>query len=255
MPPFPYKIIDLSHTLDETAPSWSGGCGFRQELKGDYQTLEAPPVQTLEEVVAAGHTVSFRVQQLKMHAGIGTHLDAPAHCIPGGMSVEQLPLADLISPCVVIDLSSKSHQDYQVSVEDIKEFEGKHGKISSGSFVIFHTGWEKFWTQAELYRNNHRFPSVSAEAALFLLEREIGGIGVDTLSPDTPANGYPVHAALLGAGKYIVENVAHAASLPPTGSFALALPLKIKGATEAPLRLIALVSVMKVGQESFCEKG
>lgn len=83
------------------------------------------------------------------------------------------------------------------------------------------------------------------EAAHFLLSRKIVGLGIDTLSPDRPDNGYPVHAALLGAGKYIIENIANADSLPSVGSFILALPIKIKEGTEAPIRLIALIDELK----------
>ena len=77
--------------------------------------------------------------------------------------------------------------------------------------------------------------------ALLLLERGIVGIGVDTLSPDTPESGYPVHKVLLGSGKYIIENIANSESLPIQGGFIMGLPLPIVNGTEAPLRLIALL--------------
>lgn len=67
------------------------------------------------------------------------------------------------------------------------------------------------------------------------------GLGIDTLSPDTEASGYPVHQAILGAGKYLVENVANADKLPPVGGFSLVMPIPTEGGTEAPIRLIGLV--------------
>lgn len=223
----PYKIIDLSHTLDECIPSWNGGCGFQHEIILDYSECTTD--------------VKFRVQRIKMEAGIGTHLDAPAHCIPEGVTIDQLPITDFNMPCVMIDVSEQAHERYRVSVDDIQSFEKKYGRIQPGSFVMIRTGWEKYWDQPEKYRNNHIFPSVSREAAEFLLERQIAGLGIDTLSPDRPEDGYPVHAALLGGGKYIVENAANLSELPPCGSFILALPLKIKDGTESPVRLIALL--------------
>jgi kynurenine formamidase len=66
-------------------------------------------------------------------------------------------------------------------------------------------------------------------------------LGIDTFSSDTGENGFPVHRAILGADKYLVENVANAELLPATGAKVLVLPPKIKDATEAPLRLIALI--------------
>jgi kynurenine formamidase len=225
----PYKIIDLTHTLDETIPSWSGSCGFQAEIKLDY--ADCPD------------EVKFRVQQIKMHAGVGTHIDAPAHCVQDDLTVDQLSLSNLIASTVVIDVSNLSHGRYSVTVKDIEGFEKSYGTIQPNSFVIIKTGWEQFWNEPQKYRNNHFFPSVSKAAAEFLLKRQIVGVGIDTLSPDRPEDGYPVHALLLGAGKYIIENVANLTELPPVGCFTLALPIKIKGATEAPIRLIGLIKI------------
>lgn len=223
---FPYHIIDLTHTLDEKIPSWTGKCGFHQEVKLDYDPTS---------------DISFRVQQLKMHAGIGTHIDAPAHCSLGKATIEQLNLNNLIAPCVMIDVSAQAHESYTVSLDDLALFEKKQGPIGPNSFVLIRTGWDQFWNQPERYHNNFLFPSVSKEAATFLLQRNIAGLGIDTLSPDRPDSDYPVHAAILGAEKYIIENVANSTSLPPTGSFILALPIKTRHGTEAPLRLVGLI--------------
>ncbi len=227
MTQFPYTIIDLTHTLDEHVPSWSGECGFFHETKCDYDDCDTD--------------VKFRVKHIKMNAGIGTHIDAPAHCIASSTTIDQLPLTDLIAPCVVIDVSKSAHERYSVSTDDIHMFEKTYGAIMPGTFVMIRTGWEKFWNQRDTYRNNHVFPSISADAVKLLLDRQIVGLGIDTLSPDRPEDGYPAHALLLGAGKYIVENAANLSSLPITNSFVLALPIKIKDGTEAPIRLIALL--------------
>lgn len=221
------QLIDLTHTLDASIPSWDAVCGFENTLQLDYS-----------DCVDA---VKFRVQRITMDAGIGTHLDAPAHCVPGGLTIDQLSSGDLQANCVVVDVSNKAHERYSLSVSDIENFEREHGKIPPSSFVLIRTGWDKFWAQPEKYRNHHVFPSVSLAAAQWLLERKIVGLGIDTLSPDRPEDAYPVHAALLGAGKYIIENVANAALLPPCGSRIFAFPIKIRGGTEAPLRLLAFV--------------
>jgi kynurenine formamidase len=82
---------------------------------------------------------------------------------------------------------------------------------------------------------------VSVEAARLLLERDIVGLRIDTLSPDSPHSKFAVHQLLLSNEKYIVENVANTDKLPPTGSWCLIAPLKIAGGTEAPVRLIGLI--------------
>lgn len=224
---FPYQVIDLTHTLKPKMPSWNGGCGFSHSIKLDYTDRDGE--------------LGFRVQQIKVHAGIGTHIDAPAHCIPNGATIAELELKDLISPCVVIDVKKSCHPRYSVTAKDITAHEQKFGTIPAGSLVIINTGWGIYWSDPAKYRNNLVFPDVTAEAAELLLQRGISGLGIDTMSPDRPEDGFPVHAAILGAGKYIVENVANIDQLPPVGSIALALPLKTIDGTEAPTRLIALV--------------
>jgi kynurenine formamidase len=224
---FPYKVIDLTHTISPDAPTWEGDCGFSHDIMLDYASCTTP--------------VKFRVQKFNMVAGIGTHIDAPAHCIPGGKTIDGLGLDELIVPCIVIDVSRRANESYLVTLDDIIAFEQSHGHIAEGCLVIIRTGWDQFWEQPEKYRNNLVFPSVINETAQYLLKRGIMGLGIDTLSPDRPDSGYPVHAALLGAGKYIIENVANTGMLPPTGSFVFVLPFKIKEGTEAPVRLIALI--------------
>lgn len=226
---FPYQLIDLTHRLSESSPSWSGSCGFRCESKLNYEDC------TTE--------VKFSVQQFKMHAGIGTHMDAPRHCVPEGRSVDELSLDELVLPCRLIDVSLHADAAYLVGVQDLLAFEAAHGVIPVGSFVMFKTGWGRFWDDAKQYRNDHCFPSIAKEAADFLLDRGVKGIGIDTLSPDCPPSGFPVHQAFLGADKYIVENAANLDALRPVGDFIMVMPMKIKDAAEAAVRLFALRAV------------
>jgi kynurenine formamidase len=136
---------------------------------------------------------------------------------------------------------SQATSTYSLQPNDIFEFEKRYGKITEGAFVIIYTGWGQYWALPQSYCNNHMFPSVSPQAANLLIERNIVGLGIDTLSPDRPGDGFQAHQILLGNGKYIVENVANAQQLPAVGSFTFALPIKTAGVTEAPIRLIGLV--------------
>lgn len=141
----------------------------------------------------------------------------------------------------MINLSTKVHEEYVVSDDDIKEYENNYGSVPENSFVIIYTGLEKYWPTPEKYRNNLIFPSISSEAAELLLRRNIVGLGIDTLSPDREGSHFPVHQIILGAGKYIVENIANANQLPAIGSIIIGLPLKIKDGTEAPMRLAGIM--------------
>lgn len=222
------KIIDLTHTLSPAIPTWDGSCGFEQQTVIDYADCTT--------------RTKFRVQKLCMSAGIGTHMDAPAHCIPNGRTIENIDLASLCSPCVVIDVRAQAHPEYSISTEDIERFEREHGIIKPGTLVAFNTGWDKHWHDQIAYRNEHIFPAICPKAADQLVARKIIGVAIDTLGVDRPSDDYPVHAILLGANIYIIENATHLDKLPPIGAHTIALPIKIAGGTEAPIRFIGLIS-------------
>ena len=221
-----FKFVDLTQPLTKTAPTWNGSCGFCIELKKDYDRI-------------------FRVQQLKMHAGVGTHMDAPSHRFPNGISIGEIPLEQLIVPLCILDVSHKVNADYEISAQDIKIYEKTHGIIDPHSFVIGFTGWSRYWTDAIQYRNldsegRMHFPAFSEESAELLLKRDVVGLGIDTLSPDCANQEYPVHRLILGAGKYITENIGDCSQIPPKGAYVISLPLRAEGCTECPIRIIAL---------------
>ena len=220
------NVVDLTHRLLPEIPTWDGSCGFELSIDTDYKDCTPPDL--------------FRTQKIKCGAGIGTHMDAPAHVKEGGLTIDNLNLQELITDCVVIDVSSLADAVYIIKPEVVENFEKESGEIKPNSFVIFYTGWDKRWGNKEKYINDHKFPSVDKATALLLLERDNAGLGIDTLSADTGANGFPVHQAILGADKYLVENIANAKDLPPTGAKSFVLPIKIKDGTEAPIRLVAL---------------
>src|SRR5262249_52760821 len=108
------------------------------------------------------------------------------------------------------------------------------------------TGWHKRWDKPSEYRNSDNngimhFPGFAPSTIEFLLERNVSGIGIDTLSPDGSNLDFPVHHLLLGAGKFIIENLTNLDELSPIGGYIIALPPKIKDATEANLRVVALL--------------
>ena len=221
------NYIDLTHTLSSEIPSWDGSCGFTLTSETDYKDCTPPDL--------------FKTQRIESRAGMGTHMDAPAHCVEGAITIEKLELKNLITDCVVVDVSNVANEAYLVMPSVIETFEKEHGTIPENAFVIFYTGWDKHWENSEKYRNDYKFPSIHADTAQLLLKRNISGLGIDTLSSDTGLNGFPVHRAILGAGKYLVENVANAKSLPPIGAKIFVMPIKVKDGTEAPIRLVAII--------------
>ena len=100
------------------------------------------------------------------------------------------------------------------------------------------TGWERFWNEPQKYRNKHIFPSVSADAANLLLQRGVAALSIDTLSPDSPEDGFNVHRIFLGNNKLLIENAANLDKMPSTGSYVMICPIKIKDGTEASTRVV-----------------
>lgn len=222
-----FKILDLTHPLTANVPTWDGSCGFCQEISKDYDRI-------------------FRTQNITMIGGIGTHIDAPSHRIQGGISIADIPLEQLIVPIHLIDVSKKSDSDYELSTVDLQNYEEEHGLIGSNSLVIGYTGWSRYWSDPVAYRNVNEkgqmhYPAFSAAAAQLLVKRNVAGIGIDTLSPDCQDQTYPVHKIILGAGKYIIENIADCSQIPSKGAYAIALPLRTEDGSESPIRLVGLV--------------
>lgn len=221
------KYIDLTHSLSENVPGWDSSYKFKLELSTDYSDCVAPDL--------------FRTQKIITPLSMGTHIDAPAHVVPGGRTIEQLSLNELIVNCCVVDVGQVVSENYVVMPEVVNNFEKKFGQIVNNSFVIFHTGWGQYWNNSEKYRNNYSFPSIHETTAELLLQRNITGLGTDTLSCDTGKVGFPTHRIILGADKYLVENLNNTHLLPAVGFEIAILPTKIQGATESPVRALAIL--------------
>jgi kynurenine formamidase len=229
------RIVDLTYTLNEKTPYWPGA---------NYQPFELRTIATLEK-----DGVLSKALTLPEH--LGTHIDAPNHFEADRPSVDQIPPADLFAPGVVIDISPLAEQDpdYTLSREDVTRWEEEHGEVPPKAVVLVQTGWARFWTNYDRYKNQDvrgtmHFPGVSAEAARFLVdERNVRGIGIDTLSID-PGNSreFPVHHVLNGATRYILENVARLDELPPRGFYLIIAPIKVETGSGGPTRIFAVMS-------------
>lgn len=221
-----HTLIDLTYPIDSSIPSWTGSCPFSYEIKMDYDQ-------------------GVRVMGYKCHACAGTHLDAPAHFIEGGATVADIPLEDLYAPLCVIDVSERCAPHVRITPDDLKAFEKAHGRVPVGAFVIGNTGWGRYWSDRDAFRNadaegKMHFPTFELKTVEILMERGIKGLGIDTLTPELE-EGFPMHHLLLGAGKYIVEMLANLDRLPAVGATILLLPLKVAEGAEAPVRAVAFI--------------
>jgi kynurenine formamidase len=232
------KILDLTHTLDQTTIFWPTESGF----KFHYEHYGMTPGRYF---YSSGYFDSPE------HGG--THMDAPLHFNRNGEPVNQVPLDHMIGPAAVIDFTARAATDPNatLSVADIRKYEAAYGRIPDGAIVVARSGWGKFWPNHKLYMGTDkpgdvaglRFPGFSAAAVSFLLKnRNVVAIAIDTASMDPGiSKDFPVHRLWLGANRPGFENLANADKLPPAGAIIFCAPIKIGGGTRAPARIFALL--------------
>ncbi len=242
------------------ASVFSGGAGRWVDLTHAFSSRSIYwPTDTLGfklEQLAHGHTAggwfysSYRYSAAE-HGG--THLDAPVHFAEGGWTNDQIPLASLVGPAVVVDVTSRVQPDYLLTVDDLTKWEAEHGRVPKGAIVLVRTGWDARYQDRAAYLGTAlrgpdavaqlHFPGVSAEAAQWLVDnRTIAALGIDTPSVDYGQSAdFRAHVILYKKNIPGFENVANLATLPPVGGFVVALPMKIEGGSGGPLRIIGYV--------------
>jgi kynurenine formamidase len=189
----------------------------------------------------------------------GTHIDAPFHFAEGKKTVDQLTPADLIGPAIKIDVSDKAaaNRDYLISVDDIQKWETANGRIPDQTIVLLQTGFAKYWPDKKQYLGTDQrgdeaakdlhFPGLAPEAAKWLVEnRKIKAVGLDTASIDYgQSTEFDSHVILMGSNVPAFENLMNLDKLPVKGFQIIALPMKIKGGSGAPLRIVAFLADTK----------
>ena len=237
-PPHSGTMVDLTYAFDEHTVYWPTNEPFHWE-------------KTNWGLSQQGFWYASAVYSASEHGG--THLDAPIHFAESGWSVDEIPVDQLTGEAIVLDIRSQvgSNPDYTLQVEDIARWESSYGPIPSEALILLYTGFGEFWPDTSRYLGSPtpedpttlHFPGFSADAITFLLhKRKILGIGIDTASIDPgQSRDFPVHQILSQANRYALENVAHLGLLPPRGARMTALPMKIRGGTGAPVRIIAIV--------------
>lgn len=227
-----YKWVDMSHELSPDTPHWVG-----------WPALMCEEKMNLDGAIFAAHAYTTVGQY-------GTHVDAPAHMVKGGRTLEQVTLEESIMPLCVINKEDAVTQnaDYVLTVADVLEWEAQYGTIPEGAFVIFQSGWGK--RPGETMDNldadgNRHFPGWQLETVKFLVEeRNIGGIGHETSDTEAPITSsltnYEVEYYILAQDRIQVELLCNVEQCPPIGGIFFCTYPKVKGGTGYPARCFAL---------------
>lgn len=240
------RVVDITQTLSEDTPVLVLPDNF-----GQCAAFSREEISAYDERGVAWYWSNFTMSE---HTG--THFDAPVHWITGrdraNNTTDTIAPEDFIAPAVVIDCSAEAaaDPDFLLTVDHIKAWEAEHGRIPPRAWVLFRTDWSK--RDVDAYTNRREdgahTPGPDAAACAFLVdERQAHGFGVETIGTDAgqahlldPA--YPAHTLFHAAGRYGLQCLENLDQLPPTGAVLFAAPLKIKGGSGSPLRVLALIA-------------
>lgn len=228
---FRAPVVDLTHLLAPDIPVWPGNEPFAAE--------------TVKSFANDG----FYAQSITLWEHTGTHVDAPAHFVDGGMTADVITIESLLAPLVVIDISARALEDPDTAVTpaDIEAYEAEYGAIPTGALVAMNSGWDLYWADPTAFVNLddsgvQHYPGFSPDAAeLLVSQRDIVGIAVDTLSQD-PGNStdFGTHITILNAGKYAIEGLADVGQMDVAGGSVFVGAPKHLNASGGPARVIGI---------------
>jgi len=227
------RVIDLTQPLGPSTVMWPAS--------------ELPTFTIVDRYSDAG----CFARSVQLHEHSGTHLDAPAHFVEGGETVDRIPPERLVCQLAMIDIEAQASQssDYVLSIEDIEHDEAVYGEIPHASVVVVHTGWGKRIADARSYLGDCgtgqlSFPGISSEAAQWLIRRrQVPGLGIDSPGIDPGKDGaFAVHRKVtLPNGVWHLEGLVNLERLPARGAMIFVGVIPFVGGSGAPARVIALL--------------
>jgi arylformamidase len=182
---------------------------------------------------------------LSMAIHTATHIDAPFHYAADGITIDRVPLDQLIGEAVVFRLEGIATEGHRFTVPELEKVAAVTAAELKDKIVLLVTGWtNRAFDDAPRYF--HDGPTLSPEAATWLAECGVKAVVLDcgTDAPDprpVPEQAKPVHRTLLGRGIPLVENCIDLVTLPPGRCVLYAIPLKIQAESGAPARVFAVV--------------
>ncbi|GIY54247.1 uncharacterized protein CDAR_172071 [Caerostris darwini] len=233
--PIAKHMVDMTYTFDDTTLKYPGMKKFSLNTLQNGTTEQG---------------FWLRYEEFSSGVHVGTHMDSPAHFSKGGITIEQIPLAHLIAPAAVVDITARAalDPDTAVSIEDLLKWETTTGQSLNETVLLINSGWGKKWSNRTAFFGTPeddptklRHPGMSQETAKWLIQnRNVYGIGVETLSFDIGlSRDKEVHQILLGHGMYGIENIANMDKIPIYGATLHVMPMKIGKGSGAPVRIVA----------------
>jgi|SRR5579872_6762466 len=205
----PQRIFDLSQPVFNDCPQ--------------YPDVNPRPAAVRLFYMQPVQGVNKEIVEISTHTG--THCDAPFHFFENGRTIDQIPLESFVAPALIADLRYKAPGS-AIEVDDVRDLE-----VAAGEVVLLNTGWgHKRANTAEFLTH---YVYLGGSAAEHFVRRNAAGVGIDAVSLggyNDPAKAGPAHKALLGAGKFIVEELFFPDEvMDGKKRLFVALPVKLKG--------------------------
>ncbi len=206
------EIYDISMTIKRDMPVYKG----KKEKKLNIT------------VISDFDNSSTHNTEISMNVHTGTHVDAPLHMLAGELSIEEFNSELFINPSHVLDLTGVK--------DSIKRADLEGCNLREGEFILFKT---KNSSEDYLEKRPQGFIYLAADAAKYLVEIGVKGVGIDALGVERDQPGYPTHKELLNNQVCILEGLC-LSSVSEGDYKSFLAPLKISGSDGAPARAILI---------------
>ena len=220
------KIIDLTHPIAENMPMYPGTSAPKLSVECNYR--EHGFMETL----------------ISLYSHTGTHIDAPAHLYPNGLTLDKYPIEQFVGKALIIDFR-KIKKGESIPMQLLQE---KESVLYEVDFILFHTGHSDLWGYPDYFAN---YPVISPEVVEWINLRKLKGIGIDAPSFDPliidefeqVANELSNHRAILKTNHTVLlENLCNLGEISKEIFTLYALPLNTQNADGAPARIIAIIN-------------
>ena len=226
------QFVDLTHSFGPDTPVWSGFGQAKMTPAADPKTHE--PYTIPKD--------GFRATFYEMVGQYGTHVDPPAHFATDGITMDQIPLKQMILPLVVLDDTPyfAKDPDHAFSVADLHAWERRHGRVPS-AFVALRTDMYKDWDSNPERFKRTPFPAWSLETIKFLYERRaVTATGHESMDTDI-TDKMDSETYILAHGHYQIEVMANLDKVPATGALIVVTWPKVRQGLGFPARAFAIL--------------
>ena len=214
------RILDL--TGDIEPGTWTYGHPF-------------PPIQ-IEKIAKIGE-IGYDAYRIVIADHVGTHVDAPSHFFSNTMQSFQLPLSQLIGEAELLSFNDKHQPLSMISREELEEV---GSNVGEGDIVVIRTGWDSHWFSEDYVTGT---PYISNEAAEWFVSRKVKLVAGDLAlfcDPRVSPTQLIPDKILLRNGIPYINGLVKLNAISKRRFKLVALPLKVKGVTGAPVRVVAV---------------